>query len=187
MLRKTENLWKIVGCFWTWQNGVFWVCFFEGLMVIVVCFLCVWYSYKSVKNACCFPQFLGVLCGGLFLFILGLQGLGVLCVSCFCFSFVQCCLFYVLLLALVLFCCWVVVGVASCICFCLFVLGLFLCFWEGLRDRWGDPKGHLTWPFFVFFFVFVCCVCFLVCCFFCFCLEGLRVKWGGTKGHLTWP
>ena len=24
---KTENLWKIVGCFWTWQNGVFWVCF----------------------------------------------------------------------------------------------------------------------------------------------------------------
>ena len=25
--KKTENLWKIVGCFWTWQNGVFWVCF----------------------------------------------------------------------------------------------------------------------------------------------------------------
>ena len=26
--KKTENLWKIVGCFWTWQNGVFFgVCF----------------------------------------------------------------------------------------------------------------------------------------------------------------
>ena len=30
MLKKTENLWRIVGCFWTWQNGVFWVCFFWG-------------------------------------------------------------------------------------------------------------------------------------------------------------
>ena len=28
MLKK-RNLWKIVGCFWTWQNGVFWVCFLK--------------------------------------------------------------------------------------------------------------------------------------------------------------
>ena len=23
MLKKTDNLWKVVGCFWTWQKGVF--------------------------------------------------------------------------------------------------------------------------------------------------------------------
>ena len=27
VLKKTKNLWKIVGCFWTWQNVVFLVCF----------------------------------------------------------------------------------------------------------------------------------------------------------------
>ena len=35
-------------------------------------------------------------------------------------------------------------------CFCfvfvfLFFFVLFFC-WEGLRVRWGGPKGHLTWP-----------------------------------------
>ena len=46
-----------------------------------------------------------------------------------------------------------------------FVFFLFFVFvWEGLRVRWGGPKGHLTWPlnppsvFFVFFslFSFLC-------------------------------
>ena len=31
--KKTENLWKIVGCFWTWQNGVFGGLFFEVLIL----------------------------------------------------------------------------------------------------------------------------------------------------------
>ena len=31
--KKTENLWKIVGCFWTWQNGVFGFVF-EALMLL---------------------------------------------------------------------------------------------------------------------------------------------------------
>ena len=35
---KNRNLWKIVGCFWTWQKGVFWGLFFWGFNVIVVCF-----------------------------------------------------------------------------------------------------------------------------------------------------
>ena len=32
--------------------------------------------------------------------------------------------------------------------FCFFFLCFFLVFfcWEGLRVRWGGPKGHLTWP-----------------------------------------
>ena len=30
--------------------------------------------------------------------------------------------------------------------FVFLVLFLFLLFWEGLRVRWGGPKGHLTWP-----------------------------------------
>ena len=66
---KKEDLWKIVGCFWTWKM-VFWGLFFSGFNVIVVCFLCVCHSF----------------------------------------------------------------------CFFLFV------FLEGLRVRWGGPKGHLTWP-----------------------------------------
>ena len=32
-----------------------------------------------------------------------------------------------------------------CFCFLFFVL-FFLFFLEGLRVRWGGPKGHLTWP-----------------------------------------
>ena len=43
--------------------------FFQVFSVIVVCFLCVCHSCKSVKNACFFSQFLGLLWGGLFLFI----------------------------------------------------------------------------------------------------------------------
>ena len=30
------------------------------------------------------------------------------------------------------------------VCFCWF---LFCLFFEGLRVRWGGPKGHLTWPY----------------------------------------
>ena len=54
-------------------------------------------------------------------------------------------------------------------CFCVFL--------EGLRVRWGGPKGHLTWPltllisFFLFFcfFCFFVFVVFVVLIFFWFC------------------
>ena len=39
--KKKEDLWKIVGCFWTWQNGVFGL-FFWGFYGFVLGFLCVW-------------------------------------------------------------------------------------------------------------------------------------------------
>ena len=59
-VEKTANLWKIVGCFWTWQN-VWGGCFFWGFSVIVVWFWCVWHSSRSVKMLA-FPSFWGF-CG----------------------------------------------------------------------------------------------------------------------------
>ena len=41
--------------------------------------------------------------------------------------------------------------------FCVFLL-------EGLRVRWGGPKGHLTKPTFFFVFFVFFCVCFFFCC-----------------------
>ena len=115
----------------------FFVCLFSGFNVIFVCLLCIWQSCKSVKSVCFFPS-LGGFVGWLILVYLGLEGL-VFCGSCFCFLWFTFCFCSVLL------------------CFC-FVVGLFLvlllfcfCFFpsffgEGLRVRWGGPKGYLTWP-----------------------------------------
>ena len=36
--QKTETWWKIVGCFWTWQKGVFCLFLFSGFSVIVFIF-----------------------------------------------------------------------------------------------------------------------------------------------------
>ena len=47
----------------------------------------------------------------------------------------------------------------------------FVLFLEGLRVRWGGPKGHLTWPKTLLFSVFVL--------FFLF--------FGGFKGQVRWP
>ena len=181
MLKKTENIWKIVGCFWTWQNGVFWVCFFWGFSVIVVCFWCVWHSSRSVKNAC-FSQFFGLLWGGLFLLILGLEGLGVFVFLVFVFVF--CVAFVSVLFALFLFCCWIGFGVGSCFafvfvifffffsflflfCFCFCCFLFFCCFvsFGGFKGqvRWpkGPPHLALNPPYFLFLFFF-----FLFFCFF---------------------
>ena len=132
-----------------------------------------------------FPVF-GLLWGGLFLLILGLEGLGVFVflvfvfvfLCCFCFCFV--CFVFVFLLDW--FWCWFL----FCFCFCYF---------------------------FVFSFLFLFCVCF--CCFLFFCcfvsFGGFKgqVRWpkgpphlalnppyflflffvffGGFKGQVRWP
>ena len=172
MLKKTKKLWKIVGCFWTWQNGVFWVCFFWGFNVIVVCFWCVRHSSRSVKNAC-FPQFFGLLWGGFFLFIFGFGGFRCFCVSCVCFCF--CVAFVSVLFALFLFCCWIVFWCwfLFCFCFCfflfflcffvlvfLFLIFVVLFFFGGFKGQLRWPKGppHLTLnpPYFLFVFCFCC-------------------------------
>ena len=86
-----------------------------------------------------FSQFFGLLWGGLFFFILGLEGLGVFvflvsvfvsCVACVCVLF-----------ALFLFCCWIVFGVGSC-----FALVFFSCFFCFCFCFLGGLKGQVRWP-----------------------------------------
>ena len=147
---------KIVGCFWTWQNVVFWVCFFWGFNVIVVCFWCVWHSSRSVKNAC-FSQLFGAFVGWFILVYLGFGRFRCFCVSCVCFCF------FVLLLFL--FC---------SLCFC-FVVGLFFwccffCFCFGF--------------FFFFCFFCSCFFCFCFCFFFLGGFKG-QVRWPKGPPHLA--
>ena len=146
----------------------------------MVCFWCVWHSSRSVKNAC-FSQFFGFLWGGLFLLILGLEGLGVFVFLVFVFVF--CVAFVSVLFALFLFCCWIGFRVGSCFafvfviffsffCFLFLLFFVFLCFvsFGGFKGQVRWPKGppHLALNPSYFLFLF-----FLV--FFVF-LEGLRVR-----------
>ena len=119
---------------------------FLGFNVIVVCFWCVWHSSKSVKNACFFSQFFGLLWGGLFLFILGLEGLGVFAFLVFVFVFLCC--FCFCFVCFVLFCCWIVFGVGSCFDF------IFVCF-----------VSFFSFVFFVLVSLFLFFL-FLLFCFF---------------------
>ena len=85
-----------MGCFWTWQKGVFW-----GFNVIVVCFCVSAIVPKVLKMLVFFSQFWGffwVASSCLF----GFRRFGCFRVSCFCFSFW----------------CW--------FCFCLFALFCFV-------------------------------------------------------------
>ena len=104
MLKKTETLWEIVCCFWTWQICVF--VFFAGLIVFEVCFCVFDKVAKLFKNACSSPfcWLLGVAFSGLF----GFGRFCCFCVSRFCFSFFRFCFVY---FALFLVCCWIVFGI----------------------------------------------------------------------------
>ena len=93
----------------------------------------------------------------------------------FCFCFVYYFLFFVVFLLFLFF--------VFCR-FCCFFVFLFFCFFvffflEGLRVRWGGPKGHLTWPSTLLIYFF----CVLFFCFFCFCFCFFR----GFKGQVRWP
>ena len=79
------------------------------------------------------------------------------------------CVFLLFLSWFFFFCCFLLF-------FVLFYFFLFLfCFClEGLRVRWGGPKGHLTWPLTLLIFL-------LLFFFFCF------VFFGGFKGQVRWP
>ena len=116
----------------------------------MVCFWCVWHSSRSVKNAC-FSQFFGLLWGGLFLLILGLEGFGVFVFLVFVFVF--CVAFVSVLFVLFMFCCWIGFGVGSCFAFVFFV-----CFFGGFKGqvRWpkGPPHLALNPPYFLFVFCF---------------------------------
>ena len=170
MLKKNRKFMKNSGLFLSMAKWCFWVCFFEVLMLLWFVFG-VWHSSRSVKNAC-FSQFFWLLWGGLFLFILGVEGLGVFVFLVFVFVFVLllflfCLLCFVLLLDC--FWCWFL----FCFCFCFFMF--FLLFF--VLVFFVSCSCFFCFCFFLFFF--------LLFCFFCF----LRVRWGGPKalGHLTWP
>ena len=160
---------KNSGLFLNMAKWCFLGLFFWGFNVIVVCFWCVWHSSRSVKNACFFfSQFWGLLWGGLFFFILGLEGLGVFVFLVFVFVF--CVAFVSVLFALFLFCCWIVFGVGSC--FALVFFFFFVFFFGGFkglaqRATFG-PKPSL-------FIIFVFCFFFLILFF------------GGFKGQVRWP
>ena len=158
MMKKTENLWKIVGCFWTWKI-VFLVFFVLRLYTYCGLFLCVY--HKSAKNAC-FPQFFGFFLGWLLLLYLGLEGLYVLVF--FFWSSFWCGFGF----SLALFC-----FVLGCCCFCLCFFGLFFsCFFGGFKGqvRWPEGPPHLALnPPFSFCFFF----CFFFFLFFLFLFFSL--------------
>ena len=80
------------------------------------------------------------------------------------------------------FCFFVFVFFVCFFVFCVFVSFLFFLLLEGVRVRWGGPKGHLhlalNSPYLLFVF---CCFCrsFSCFCFLCF--------FGGFKGQVRWP
>ena len=126
----TKKNMKNCGLFWTWQNGVFWVCFFEVLMLL-------WFVFgvsgivPEVLKMLVLP-FWGAFVGWLILVYLGFGRFSCFCVSCVCFCFFLCCFcfcFVCFVFVLLLDC----FGVGSCFVFVfLFFLLLFFCFLGGL-------------------------------------------------------
>ena len=140
---KNRKFMKNSGLFLNMANGVFWVWFFWGFNIKKVCFWCVWHCFKSVKNAWFFPVFWAFL-GWLIIVHLGLEGLGVFVFLVFVFL---CCVAFVsVLFALLLVLIFVLFFFLFFSFFFVCFVFLFLFFGEGLRVRWGGPKGHLTWP-----------------------------------------
>ena len=173
------------------ENGVFFGFVCCKVLMLKGLFWCVWYCFKSVKNAC-FPSFWGFFWGGSLLFVWVWKVLVFLCFLCL-FLFVLSCFCFCLV-------CFVLGFVVGCCCFVFFVsfffwLFCFFVFFGGFKGhvRWPEGPPHLALnpPYFMcfVFFVFVFFLFFFVSLlFFClFFLEGLRVRWGGPKGHLTWP
>ena len=115
--KKTENLWKIVGCFWTWQNGVFGGLFFEVLILKGLFLVCL-ALFQVLKMLVFFPVFLGF-SGVAHCCSAGFGRFRCFCVSCVCFSFLSCFCFC--------FVCFVLGFVVGCCCFfvCFFVVFLF--------------------------------------------------------------
>ena len=164
-VEKNRKFMKNSGLFLSMANGVFWVWFFWGLILKRFVFGVSGIVSKVLKMLV-FPNFLGF------------SGVACYCSSgfgrfrCFC---VFLCLFFFVVLLLFLFCllcywfCFLFCFLFcffSLVFFCFFVCFVFFCFvfLEGLRVRWGGPKGHLTWPQTLLIFWLL----LFVCCFFCF-------------------
>ena len=117
---KTKKIMKNSGLFLNMAEWCFLgVCFFE-VSILKGCFWCVWYCFKSVKNAC-FSQFFGFFLGWLIVVHLSLEGLGVFVFLVFVFLF---CLAFVS----VLFALFLVLWLDVVFFLFLFVLFVFVCF-----------------------------------------------------------
>ena len=140
--KKTENLWKIVGCFWTWQMVSFGFGFFEVLILERFVFVVSGIVSKVLKMLV-FPSFWGF--SGVACYCSsGFGRFRCFCVSCVCFSLLCCfCFCFVCFVIGFVFCFVFYFVFFSLVFFVLFFCFVFL---EGLRVRWGGPKGHLTWP-----------------------------------------
>ena len=135
-VEKTE-IYENSGLFFNMAKWCFWgVCFFWGFNITRFVFGVSGIVWKVLKNACFFfPSFFGGCSGVAHCCSSGFGRFRCFCVSCVCFSFL-CCLCFC-------FVCFVLGFVFGCCCFVFFVVFLLL---EGLRVRWGGPKGHRTWP-----------------------------------------
>ena len=120
-VEKNRNLWKIVGCFWTWQNGVFLgVCFFWGFNIKRFVFGVSGIVSKVLKKPC-FSQFWGF-SGVAHCCSSGFGRFRCFCVSCVCFSFLCCFCFCIV--------CFVLGFVVGCCCFVFFCVFVVLFFWR---------------------------------------------------------
>ena len=132
-VEKNRKVMKNSGLFLNMAKWCFLGLFFEVLMLLWFVFGVFGIVPEVLKMLVFFSQFLGLLWGCSFLFILGLEGLGVYVFLVFVFVF--CVAFVSVLFALFWFCCWIVFGVGSCFafvfvfsCFSFVFLFLFFCF-----------------------------------------------------------
>ena len=162
---KNRKLMKHSGLFLNMAKWCFLGLFFEVLVLLWFVFG-VFGIVPGVLKMLVFPSLLGFSGVASSCLFLGLEGLGVFVFLVFLvFVFGVCVAFVSVLLVLFLFCGGIVFGVGSWFVFVfvfLFFLSVFLfwfffvfffffvfccfVFFEGLRVRWGGPKGHLTWP-----------------------------------------
>ena len=109
------------------------------LMFKKVCFWCVWYCLKSVKNAC-FSQFFGFFSGVAHCCSSGFGRFWCFCVSCVCFCLFLSCFCFCLV-------CFVLGFVVGCCCFVfLFVFFFLVVLFFFCFVFFGGFKGHVRWP-----------------------------------------
>ena len=143
-VEKKQKFMKNSGLFLNMAKWCFLGLFFWGFNIKRFVFGVSGIVSKVLKMLVFFPSFWGF-SGVAYCCSSGFGRFRCFCVSCVCFSFLCCFCFC--------FVCFVIGFVVGCCCFvffCVFLLFFVVfvgfVFFEGLRVRWGGPKGHLTWP-----------------------------------------
>ena len=148
---------KNSGLFLNMANGVFWVWFFEVLILKRFVFGVSGIVSKVLRMFVFFPSFWGFFLGWLIIVHLGLEGLGVFVFLVFVFL---CCVAFVSVLFAWLLVLWLFYFLLCFVCFFLFFLFcFFFCFFGGFKGQVRWPKGppHLALnPPYLLVFVFFC-------------------------------